>query len=91
VQSWVVLAWAAVASGIGLALMTWDKRLARRQRGRIRERTLLLWALLGAWPGVVLGAILVRHKTRKPAFLVPLAVVAVANLVLLWAAKAYLS
>ena len=50
-----------------------DKSRARLGKNRIRERTLLLSAALGAF-GALVGMHLMRHKTKKPRFrvLVPL-------------------
>lgn len=46
-----------------------DKWKAKRDRWRIRERTLLLWAAAGGGAGALLGMKLWRHKTRKPVFI----------------------
>lgn len=81
-----LLAWLAAASVVGLATVAADKRRARRGRGRVPEAALLALALLGGWPGELLAMLAVRHKTRKPAFLVPFFVCAAANAVLLWLA-----
>ena len=45
-----------------------DKRAARHDRQRIRERTLQLLAVAGGWPGALLAQALFRHKHRKAAF-----------------------
>jgi uncharacterized membrane protein YsdA (DUF1294 family) len=80
------LAWLLAASLVGLATVAADKRRARRGRGRVPEAALLALALLGGWPGELTGMLAVRHKTRKPAFLLPFALCAAANAVLLWGA-----
>lgn len=49
---------------LGFALMYADKRLARRHRWRIPERTLFTVAALGGSLGGVLGIWLCRHKTK---------------------------
>ena len=41
-----------------------DKRAARRNARRTRERTLHTLELLGGWPGALLAQRCFRHKTR---------------------------
>lgn len=81
-----LVAWLAAASALGAAAMAADKRRARRGRGRVPEAALLALALLGGWPGEALGMLVVRHKTRKPAFLVPFALCVAGDAALLWLA-----
>jgi uncharacterized membrane protein YsdA (DUF1294 family) len=78
------LAWVALASNVDLVLCVWDKRQARGGRSRVPERVLLGLALLGGSPGLVLGMLLARHKTRKASFLLVLALVLAAQGALLW-------
>lgn len=46
----------------------WDKRRARNGGRRVSERTLYLMALLGGWPGALVGQRQFRHKTQKVIF-----------------------
>lgn len=57
-----------VLSAAGFGLMLWDKHRARHRQQRIPEAVLMGTALLGGSPGILLGMVLSRHKTRKPMF-----------------------
>ncbi|MDT0500598.1 MULTISPECIES: DUF1294 domain-containing protein [unclassified Halomonas] len=57
-----------LASLLALCLYGIDKVAARRNWRRIRESTLHLVALVGGWPGALLGRHWFRHKTRKQPF-----------------------
>ena len=70
----------------GYLAMGADKKRARENRRRIRERTLLLIAAAGGSVGTALGMISFRHKTlhRKFTLGVPAILLCQAALVLLW-------
>jgi uncharacterized membrane protein YsdA (DUF1294 family) len=57
-----------VCSAVLMCLYFIDKRAAKLERRRVPERTLHLWALVGGWPGALLGRRWLRHKTQKQPF-----------------------
>ena len=62
-----------------------DKSAAQSGRWRTSERTLHVLALLGGWPGALIGQRVFRHKSRKPSFRVGLLATVGLNLgALLW-------
>ncbi|MGL6075826.1 MAG: DUF1294 domain-containing protein [Fimbriiglobus sp.] len=48
----------------------WDKWCAAKGSRRLPEQTLHVLALLGGWPGALLGQRHFRHKTKKLSFLI---------------------
>lgn len=69
-------------NGVGFAVAAADKRRAGRGGRRVAERTFHGLALCGAWPGIVVAFLLLRHKTRKTRFLVPFACAVLVNVAL---------
>ena len=59
-----------------------DKAAARRGARRTPETTLLALAVLGGSLGGLLGMLLFRHKTRKPAFRIGLPLILIVQLLL---------
>jgi len=57
-----------VFSPLAFAAYGCDKWRAKRETSRIPEKRLHLLAVLGGWPGAVLGQKWFRHKTVKPVF-----------------------
>ena len=63
-------------------MMGRDKASAQRGGRRTPETTLLALAVLGGSAGGVLGMVLFRHKTRKPAFRIGLPLILIVQLLL---------
>jgi uncharacterized membrane protein YsdA (DUF1294 family) len=59
-----------VMSIICFATYGLDKQLAVNGSRRVPEGTLHLLALLGGWPGAILGQRHLQHKTKKLSFLI---------------------
>ncbi len=75
----------AALSLLCFALYYRDKRAASRGGWRTPEKTLHLVALLGGWPGAILGQQLLRHKTQKRSFRLVFWLTVLANVsALLW-------
>ena len=73
VVGWLEMSWLALyyaASILTYGCYSWDKTAAENAGRRTRESTLHLMSLVGGWPGALIAQVLLRHKTRKPSFLV---------------------
>ena len=73
--------WILLATLIALIFMGIDKLAARFNKRRISESFLWLLALIGGFPGIILGALMFHHKSSKKSFWVPVAIA-----IVLWAA-----
>ncbi|QDT13782.1 DUF1294 domain-containing protein [Planctomycetes bacterium K23_9] len=78
--------WTLVASLVTACLFIWDKRAARNSARRVSESTLLLWSLVGGWPGGLIAGRMVRHKTQKVSFRIPFVLAAITHVVAIVAA-----
>jgi uncharacterized membrane protein YsdA (DUF1294 family)/cold shock CspA family protein len=70
---WLEMTWLALYYGgsiITYGCYSRDKMAAQNLGRRIPESTLHLMSLVGGWPGALIAQVLLRHKTRKPSFLV---------------------
>jgi uncharacterized membrane protein YsdA (DUF1294 family) len=70
---WLKVYWLAlyyVGSVITYGVYVQDKTAAQNAGRRIPESTLHLMSLIGGWPGALIAQALLRHKTRKPSFLI---------------------
>jgi uncharacterized membrane protein YsdA (DUF1294 family) len=75
----------AVTSLASFAAYGFDKRRATTGGRRVPERTLLVLAFLGGWPGSILAQRQFRHKTRKASYLIAFWVVVMLHVVLVGA------
>ncbi len=76
----------AEINAAALLLCAVDKRQAKKGDWRVPESVLLLAAALGGSAGLLLGMVLLRHKTRHKSFTlgVPLLLLAQCVAALLW-------
>ena len=58
-----------VLNTIGFTVTGYDKRLAKAQKQRISEKTLLSFTFLGGTLGAGLAMLFFRHKTSKTSYL----------------------
>ncbi|RKJ81375.1 DUF1294 domain-containing protein [Butyricicoccus sp. 1XD8-22] len=65
----IILIYFAAVNLAGMLAVFLDKWRAQREKWRIRERTLFLFALLGGTPGVYAAMRLCRHKTLHKRFM----------------------
>lgn len=72
------------------AAIWWDKRRAAKGKWRVKKETLLVWALVGGWPGGIWAMRRFRHKTTKHSFIGKYVFVVVLNIGVL-AALVYLA
>jgi uncharacterized membrane protein YsdA (DUF1294 family) len=66
-----LLVWLGAINLVALLTYGYDKAIAGGARWRVPEAVLLGLALLGGTLGAAAGMLLFRHKTSKPAFLIP--------------------
>ncbi len=67
----------------GFICMALDKQKARRNKWRIPEATLFLFALFGGSCGCMLGMRVFHHKTQKPKFYIGIPIIFGVELVIL--------
>jgi uncharacterized membrane protein YsdA (DUF1294 family) len=85
-----IILWSGIWNVVGFLMMGYDKQLATsqegaRRRNRISERTLHEISIVGGFLGIIIGASVFRHKTRKLSFWPP-----VIGSLILWVAVLYL-
>ncbi|MBA4712074.1 MULTISPECIES: DUF1294 domain-containing protein [Citrobacter] len=60
--------WCLLANVLTLVIYGADKMAARKAWHRVPESTLLVFGVVGGWPGAIAGQQLFRHKTQKQPF-----------------------
>lgn len=66
-----------------------DKAAAIGGKWRVKENTLLLLAALGGSPLMYLTMLIIRHKTRKPKFMVGIPVIFALQLIIVFLVLRY--
>jgi len=69
----------SIASYIAYSI---DKSAAQKGQWRIKESTLMVFALIGGWPGALIAQRLLHHKTKKQSFQIGFWIIVVLNCVL---------
>lgn len=67
-NSLLPIAWTCLASGVTFCYYGYDKMQSRNNEWRVRETTLHLLAIVGGWPGALVGMHYFQHKTSKRRF-----------------------
>ena len=83
---WLDMSWLALYYGASIithGVYAWDKTAAQNADRRIPESMLHLMSLVGGWPGALIAQVLLRHKTRKPSFLIGYWFTVIANCIVL--------
>lgn len=78
-----LVVWFLGVNLLTLGLYGLDKIAARRGWRRVSEMTLLLFGVVGGWPGAMIGQQLFRHKTQKQPFKSYFVLSVVLNIVML--------
>ena len=65
----------------GFILALSDKNRASKKKQRIRERTLLGFAVLGGGVGLLLAMLIANHKTRKNKFMIGVPLITVIHFI----------
>ena len=63
-----ILAYLLIVNAVAFLLMLIDKIKAKKNRWRIKESTLMLWAAIGGSIGALAGMYTFRHKTKHLKF-----------------------
>ncbi|HFZ2061394.1 TPA: DUF1294 domain-containing protein [Enterobacter cloacae] len=63
-----VAIWFLLINALTMVIYGADKMAARKGMRRIPEVTLLVFGVVGGWPGAIMGQQIFRHKTQKQPF-----------------------
>ncbi len=73
-----------VINGITFLVYGYDKYLAKNNKWRISEHSLLLLAFLCGSIGAILAMLFFRHKTAKKSFYIPVILILFIQIGLVW-------
>lgn len=67
-SAWPVAIWFLLINVLTMVIYGADKMAARKGMRRIPEVTLLVFGVVGGWPGAIMCQQIFRHKTQKQPF-----------------------
>lgn len=73
-----------ILNGIAFVLIGFDKHLAKSQKRRIPEQTLLVCVFFGGTIGSGLAMLTFRHKTAKKSYLLKFWLIVIAQILAAW-------
>lgn len=79
----IVIIYLIVMNVVGFSSMGVDKKRARNNEWRIKEKTLFLIAIIGGSLGSVLGMKVFHHKTKHKAFVIGMPIILLLQILLL--------
>ncbi len=85
-----IIALLAVINIIGFILAGSDKRRARKKMWRIPEKAFFIISAIGGCPGVYIGLLTYRHKTKHWYFMFGIPAIFILQLILLYLVIKYM-
>ena len=87
---YIILIYFLLISVVSIVVTVHDKNAAKKSKWRVKESTLLFLGFIGGAVFMLLTMLLIRHKTKKAKFMVPLPLFAIIQIVALVLAFMYL-
>lgn len=79
-----VIIYLLIINAITFLLYGFDKWKAKRDKWRVPEKTLLMFAAIGGTIGAFAGMQVFRHKTKHMKFVIGVPVIFILQVVLVW-------
>jgi uncharacterized membrane protein YsdA (DUF1294 family) len=80
----ILFSYFLILNGIAFTLTAYDKHLAKAQKRRIPERTLLSFVFFGGTIGSGLAMLIFRHKTAKKSYLLKFWLIVIVQILIGW-------
>ncbi len=87
---YIILIYFLLISVVSIVVTVHDKNAAKKSKWRVKESTLLFLGFIGGAVFMLLTMLVIRHKTKKAKFMVPLPLFAIIQIVALVLAFMYL-
>lgn len=87
---YIILIYFLLISVVSIVVTVHDKNAAMKNKWRVKESTLLFLGFIGGAVFMLLTMLVIRHKTKKAKFMVPMPLFAIIQIVALVLAFMYL-